>query len=76
MATTITKTRAFKNDAMKSFFAKKRGEDVEYVDVWIVAGLTTQRPYEIETRDHDAAMRYAAAIDADDHELVERLLSN
>ena len=61
---------------MSGFFASKRGENVEKVTAWIVTGSTTQRPYEIETRDYEAAMRYAAAIDADDHELVERLLSN
>jgi hypothetical protein len=76
MTATITKTRAFKNDAMKSFFAKKRDEQVEYVDAWIITGETEQRPYEIETRVYENALKFAAAIDAEDHDTIERMLAN
>ena len=74
MTATITKTR-ISDKPMASFFAKRRGEHIEMVDAWIVNGSTAQRPYEIETRDEDRAHAYAAAIDAGDDDLIERMLS-
>ena len=69
----ITKVRVAEN-MMAGFFAKRRGESVEMVDAWNVEGETDQRPYDIQTRDEDSAVKYAAAMDAGDDDLIERLM--
>lgn len=74
---TITKKR-IADKPMSAFFSQKRGEKVDTVDAWIISGTAGagNRPYEIETRDHDRALEYARLIDASDEEAIEKLLNS